>query len=80
MSAGSRSQSEIDPDRPPRPRWVYIAGALVIVFVLGAVLFALAFRSEEYVAPDRAAPPILTPPSAPTDGEASDSARQGHGE
>lgn len=67
------SREPADPYRPGRPMWVYIAGALLLFVLLTAVIFAVTYRSENYVDPEEAAAPIVTPPSAPTDGEASDS-------
>lgn len=69
----ARPRDPIEPYRPGRPMWVYIAGALLLVVVLAAVMFTVAYRSEAPVDPRKAEPPIVTPRSAPTDGEASDS-------
>lgn len=56
------------PRRPRRPLWVYGIGVFILLVLAGAILFAVVFRSEEYVAPQKAAPPLVTPPSAPSDG------------
>jgi hypothetical protein len=66
----ARTQEPALPDRPSRPRWVYGIGLVVVLMLLAASLFAVVYRSENYVDPESAEPPIITVPSAPSDGEA----------
>lgn len=63
----ARPRDPVEPDRPARPMWVYIAGALLLFVLLTAVIFAVTYRSENYVDPEQAKPPIVTPQPAPTD-------------
>jgi hypothetical protein len=49
---------------------VYGIGLVVVLMLLAASLFAVVYRSENYVDPESAEPPIITVPSAPSDGEA----------
>lgn len=69
----ARPREPAEPYRPERPMWVYVAGLLLLFVVLTAVIFAVTYRSERYIDPEDAEAPIVTPTSAPTDGEASDS-------
>lgn len=59
----------LPPTRPPRPRWVYGLGLAIALGMVGAILFALALRTEVPVALENPEPPIVTPQAAPSDGE-----------
>ncbi|MDQ3521515.1 MAG: hypothetical protein M3434_04145 [Gemmatimonadota bacterium] len=63
------TQEPVTADRPQRPWWVYGLGFGIVLMLVGTIIFAVIIRSESYVAPENGEPPIITVPSAPTDGE-----------
>jgi hypothetical protein len=63
------TQEPVPADRPQRPWWVYGLGFVIVFMLVGAIIFAVIVRSESGVATENGEPPIITVPSAPTDGE-----------